>query len=143
MNFRYGIQCLRNIHLLPYMYFTGAKNTHVANAYRKKTFEEVWQKYGDELDMTCRNRFRSPLDVNQWLMKYWQIVSGEFYPQWYSFSRNYFINETKAIERELKKKHTKLLCANDYEGVTNFLQLKEEIIRIFQQAFPNKSAFEL
>lgn len=142
MNYRYGIQCLRNIHLLPYRYFTGVKNTHVANAYRKKTFEEVWQKCGDVLDKTCLHKFRSPIDVSQWLMKYWQIVSGEFYPQRYSFGKHYFINETKAIERKLIKKRTKLLCLNDYEGVTNYPQLKEEIKTMFQNIFPNKSSFE-
>ena len=143
MNYRYGIQCLRNIHLLPYKYFTGVKNTHVANSFRKKTFEEVWQKYDDVLDKTCHHRFRSPLDVNQWLMKYWQIVSGEFYPQRYSFGKHFFVTQTKEIERELNRKRTKLLCVNDYEGATNFPQLKEEMIRIFQHIFPVKSTFEL
>ena len=143
MNYRYGIQCLRNIHLLPYRYFTGVKNTHVANAYRKKTFEEVWLKYGDVLDKTCRHRFRSPLDVNQWLMKYWQIVSGQFFPQRYSFGKLYSANQTKEIEWELDRKRTKLLCINDNEGVSNFEQIKEETIRIFERLFPEKSSFEL
>lgn len=142
MNYRYGIQCLRNLHLQPYKYFTGVKNTHVANAYRKKTFEVVWQKYGDVLDKTCRHRFRSPLNVNQWLMKYWQIVSGEFYPQRYSFGKHYFINETKAIECELTSRRRGLLSVNDYEGVTDFPRIKKEILRIFQRVFPEKSSFE-
>lgn len=143
MNYRYGIQCFRNIHLLPYKYFTGVKNTHVANSFRKSTFEEVWQKYGDILDKTCHHRFRSPLDVHQWLMKYWQIVSGSFYPQRYSFGKHYFVNEIKAIESELKKKRTKLICVNDYEDVMNFQQLKEHLNHIFKRMFPQKSSFEL
>lgn len=143
MNYRYGLQCLRNLHLLPYNYFTGVKNLHVANAYRKSTFIEVWQKYGDVLDKTCRHRFRSPLDVNQWLMKYWQIVSGEFYPQWYGIGKYFSVNQIKEINRELKSRHTKLLCLNDNEGIPDYLHIKEELVNIFQQVFPEKSSFEL
>ena len=143
MNYRYGIQSLRNLHLLPYHYFTGIKNTHVANAYLKRTFKTVWDKYGNVLDNTCKHRFRSPSDVNQWLMKYWQIVSGEFYPQDYSFGKYYNIDEIKAIEREFSKRQTKLLCLNDTETVTKFERTKAELIRLFQIKLPKKSSFEL
>ena len=76
-------------------------------------------------------------------MKYWQIVSGEFYPQRYSFGKLYFINDIKTIERELIKKRTSLLCLSDHESISDFQQLKEEITGVFQHIFPNKSTFEL
>ena len=143
LNYRYGIHCLRSLVFLPFKEFTGAKNCHVANAYLKSTFETVWNKYGDELDKTCHNRFRSISDVNQWLFKYWQIVSGSFYPQWINYGTTYCINETKRLRADLTTHRKKLICLQDAEGMSDISRLKGEIINIFQQKFPEKSSFEL
>ena len=143
MNYRYGIQCIRSLFFLPFVEFTGAKNMHVANAYLKDTFVEVWDKCGDELDKTCQHKFRSVLDIDQWLFKYWQIVSGKFYPQWYNYGKAYGIQDTKRLERDLRQKKTKLICLQDCEGWDDISQLKIEVIQIFEREFPVKSTFEL
>lgn len=143
MNYRYGFHSLRSLFFLPFKEFTGAKNCHVANAFLKSTFETVWNKYGKELEVTCRNRFRSNSDVNQWLFKYWQIVSGSFYPQWINYGITYGINETSRLQADLTSRRKKLICLQDAEGMSDISQLKEEVISIFQQRFPEKSSFEL
>ena len=143
MNYRYGVHCLRSLFFWPFKEFTGAKNCHVANAFLKSTFETVWGKYGKELDATCRNRFRSNSDVNQWLFKYWQIVSGSFYPQWINYGITYGINETGRLRADLTKHRRKMICIQDAEGISDISRLKEEVIMILQQAFPEKSSFEL
>lgn len=143
LNYRYGARCLICLFFLHWHEFTGVKNTHVANSYLKSTFVEVWEKYGKELDKTSRNRFSTPMDVNQWLMKYWQIVGGTFFPQRHSFGREYHVVSTKQIERAIKKKTYKLLCVNDSRGLKDISQVKKEITEIFQREFPDKSSFEL
>lgn len=143
LNYRYGIHCLRSLLFLPFAEFTGAKNCHVANAFLKSIFETVWDKYWEELDKTCHNRFRSNSDVNQWLFKYWQIVSGSFYPQWINYGITYGINETSRIQADLTTRRKKLICLQDVEGISDIRRLKEEVISIFQQRFPEKSSFEL
>ena len=143
LNYRYGIHCLRSLFFLPFTEFTGAKNCHVANAYLKSTFETVWNKYGEELDKTCHNRFRSISDVNQWLFKYWQIVSGSFYPQWIDYGTTYGINNTKRLQADFANHRRKLVCLQDTEGISDISRLKEEVINCFQQKFPQKSSFEL
>jgi hypothetical protein len=143
MNYRYGIHCLRNLFFLPFVEFTGAKNTHVANAYLKKTYNEVWEKYGDMLDKTCQHKFRCVLDLDQWLFKYWQIVSGNFYPQWLNYAKAYGIQDTNRLERDIKRKKTKLICLQDCEGWSDISELKKEVIQLFDSEFPVKSSFEL
>ena len=143
MNYRYGFHVLRNLLFMHYEYFTGSKVLHVANSFKKSTFEEVWQKYGDVLDKTCQHRFRSPLDVNQWLMKYWQVVKGDFYPQSLKIGKHYFIDNIVQLKRELNNKHTKLVCFSEHEGMSDITLLKQEVIRLFQEAYPEKSSFEL
>ena len=143
LNFRYGIHGLRSLLFFPFTEFTGAKNCHVANAFLKSTFETVWEKYEEELDKTCRSRFRSVSDVNQWLFKYWQIVSGSFFPQWINYGITYGINETRRLQADLTTRRKKLICLQDVEGMSDITRLKEEVINIFHQHFPDKSSFEL
>lgn len=143
VNYRYGIHCLRSLVFLPFPEFTGAKNCHVANAYLKSTFETVWNKYGEELEKTSSHRFRSISDVNQWLFKYWQIVSGSFYPQWIHYGATYGINDTARLQSDLAKHRYKLICLQDADGTRDICRLREDVINIFQQRFPEKSSFEL
>lgn len=143
LNYRYGIHSLRSLFFLPFTEFTGVKNCHVANAFLKSSFEIVWNKYGEELDKTCLNRFRSISDVNQWLFKYWQIVSGSFYPQWINYGITYGINHTSRLQEDLATHRRKLLCLQDDEGLSDISGLKEEVLTIFQQRFPEMSSFEL
>ena len=143
MNYRYGIHSLRSLLFLPFVEFTGAKNTHVANAYLKSTFNEVWEKYNDVLDRTCQHKFRSVLDVNQWIIKYWQIVSGHFYPQWLSYGKAYGIQNTNRLEKDLQYKRTKLICIQDCEGWNDISKLKDTVNQLFHKAFPDKSSFEI
>lgn len=142
INYRYGWKCLWDLYFLPFGDFTGAYNAHVANAYKKEIFFEVWEKYGNELHNTCLHRFRSKLDVNQWVFKFWQIVSGKFYPQWIFFGKYFLIDDVEGIQKILKQKRTKLICINDNESIRNIQELKERIIGIFQKVFPEKSSYE-
>lgn len=142
MNYRYGIRCLQNLFFLPYGDFTGVFNAHVANAYNKMTFTEVWAKYGNKLHQTCQHRFRTQMDVSQWVFKYWQLVSGSFYPQWINYSKFIEIYNTEEIRKVLKQKKTKQICLNDCESINDIKLLKDKIIGIFQEVFPEKSSYE-
>ena len=142
MNYRYGLHCLRSLFFLPFVEFTGCINTHVANAYLKDTFIEVWDKYGDILDKTCQHKFRSVLDISQWIFKYWQIVSGNFYPQWINYSKALGLQDTKKLKSILRQKNKKLICLQDPEGWSDIDRLKNNVIQLFQSEFPGKSSFE-
>lgn len=143
MNYRYGIRCLQNLVFTPFIEFTGAKNTHVANAYSKTTFYEVWDKFESILDQTCQHKFRSVLDVNQWLFKYWQIVSGNFVPQWINFGKATNIGDLRTIKKAFVGHKYKLLCLQDCDWMSNIEPLKAEVHQLLESVFPQKSSFEL
>ena len=143
LNYRYGIHALRSLFFLPFVEFTGAKNSHLANSYLKNTFEQIWEKYGDELDKTCKHRFRCSQDLLQWVFKYWQLVSGQFFPQWINFGKTYGIQDLKRVEKDVSLKRYKVVCLQDCENVKDISDLKESVIRVFQKEFPGKSSFEL
>ena len=146
LNFRYGIHGLRSLFFMPFIEFTGAKNSHVANAFLKSTFCEVWDKCKEELDKSCHQKYRSIFDFNQWLFKYWQIVKGTFYPQWINYGAAYSIDNTNRLEDDLIRHRHKLICLQDCEGIgdANKLQkIQDDTLGTFQKVFPEKSSFEL
>ena len=117
---------------------------HLQQSYLKSTFEHVWSAEYKILDSVCRNRFRSPRDVSQGVMKYWQIMSGNVSPSnvrhrgHYSSLNGEDLDNVSQIIREQKKQ---LLCLNDAE-VEDFQYTKDLIHDAFMHILPFKSEFE-
>ena len=92
---------------------------------------------------TCGHRFRSITDVNQWLLNYWQIVSGNFYPQDRRFGRYYTIDRTKEYGRVLMNQSVKTVCLNDKDfGISEYEKLRPHVLDVFRRVFPERSSFE-
>lgn len=143
---RYGINVLRNVYLLPCPRFPGFLQQHLPASYLKSTFEEVWQHEPELLDATCRNKFRSVSDVNQWVFKEWQLAKNEFYPRALSIGASiplYADTYCKAAEY-IEKQSGKMLCINDAEMTEDEFELRKAAIRnAFEDILPEKSAYEL
>ena len=140
-NARYGLQGLKNFLFIPYKDFTGMRESHLPYTLRKSTFEAVWQKCGKELEETSLRKFRSIMDVNVWLIKYWQVVSGEFFPQNRHFGRLFSANETDRIRRVLQHRSFKTICINDQEW-KDITAIKESLLLVFENVFPDRCSFE-
>ena len=140
-----GKRLLMTLMMLPYPGFTGFINTHLPNAYLKSTFEEVWEKEPQILETTCYNRFRSPLDVNQHLMKYWQIAQGKFCPYNEEKTGHYYQigRDDTRIWNDIKGQKYKMVCLNDADSSVDFEKEKEFIKRTFDLILPEKSEFEI
>ncbi|WP_029201176.1 Stealth CR1 domain-containing protein [Oribacterium sp. NK2B42] len=143
----YGTNLFRTICLLPWPYFTGFLSMHQCNPFLKSTFEEVWDKEFAILDYTCRHRFRARRDVNQWLMRYWQIVSGKFEPI-KPYGKVCSINDTDngKLKLLLSDKSVKTVVINDNVTVNNedtIREIKEGISEILEELYPQKSSFEI
>ena len=140
-NYRYGLWGLRNLFFIPYKDFTGMKETHLPYSLQKSTYEIVWDKCGIDLEETSLRKFRSVLNANIWLLEYWQVVSGAFFPQNRRFGRLFSVNETDKIQRCLQHRSYKTICINDIEcmDITN---LKASLHTIFESVFPETCSFE-
>ncbi len=141
INLRYGAFVLvKTLMLLPFYCFTGFHETHTANAFLKSTFAEVWEKERELLETTSSHRFRDISDVNQWVMKYWQIASGKFYPISPKISKMHKPGTPlEVLLRDIKAHKYKLICHNDYA----FGDKAQEIQQAYSEVFPEKSAFEV
>lgn len=143
-NFLYGKQNLKNLLLLPWHDFCGFYEMHITSSFLKSTYNEVWEKEKEILETTSKHKFRRPNeDVNQWLMRDWQLASNNFAPRNANFGRNFNIfKETAKAIKALEGGKYKVICINDSDKIDNFENLKEKIINIMQQKLPEKCSFE-
>lgn len=135
---------LYNLYLLPWGSYTGFRNYHSCVAFRKSTFEEVWFENELLLEQTCSHKFRSREDVNQYLMRYWRLCKGEFVPH-KPFSAYLTIGKqsSEQVDRLLRNKKYRVVCINDDPMGFDFETEKRELIRVFEDVYPEKSSFEL
>lgn len=141
----YGKLLPLNFLFLPWERFPGLLEKHLPSSFLKSTFEEVWSKKYDLLDQTCGHKFRDfKLDVNQWIMKEWQIASGNFEPRSINSGKLLAVhnmNDAKRAASFICKKKEKMTCINDHiEG--NYRKEAKIIAEAFEKILPEKSSFE-
>ena len=144
INPRYGKYMLRTLFLLPWKEFAGFYELHTPYSYLKETLREVWEKEEKYLEEVCEHKFRDDKDVNQWLMRYWQLANGNFVPRSPDFGKMYIINDdTTLILKDIEMNKHKTICINDSSKISNFEKTKSEVLRAFEKKFPQKSNYEL
>ncbi len=152
-NPKYGMNNWRSVCLMPWKVFSGFYGYHHPQPLLKQTYEETWKKEPEIMEKTSASKIRSSQDVNQYLFRYWQFVSGNFTPgsyrEHYKESR-YVEVRTKEdaimVAKEIRSKKFHLYCPND--ALTNvsdkeFEEAKQIINNAFRDTLPNKSKFEL
>lgn len=125
-------------------YFTGFRNLHAPAAYRKSTFEAVWNAEPELLRRTTGHRFRSADDVNQWVCLWWQIASGQFAP--FNTDNVVASADESTIGELCRIIHTQshdMLCINDPEKSVDFEALSARLRGAFVEILPEKSEFEI
>ena len=146
VNFKYPIKnILKNIIKLEnFNVFPGFTNHHMASAYLKSTFEEVWKKDSELLDFASSNKFRTPYDVSQSIFRYRQLATGKFHPVT-KVSRGKFIglsDDNSVLVRELLTPRYNMICINDSPSIVDFENAKREIVAAYEKKLPQKSCFE-
>ena len=135
---------VKNFLYLPQQSIPGFSTRHTANPYLKSILNEVWEKETSVLLETCKNRFRSQSDVNQYLFYFWHLCTNTFHPKLKKDSKYYGINtlKSKDIKKSLYNRKTKIICIND-DSSENLIELYNQIYNLFQEKFPEKSSFEI
>ncbi len=145
LNFRlYGSYALRTLLFMQFKTIIGIFEPHIPQAYRRKTFEKIWELEKEELHGTCQRKFRTKLDVSEWLARSWQLVSGEFEPRRRDFGKLISASDTEGVRKIIRDPKVKMICINDDESVTpeRFEDIKNRINRELKRLFPERSRFE-
>ena len=61
-------------------HFPGFDCPHLPQPYLKSTFAAAWEKARVRLNYASKQKFRTWSDHTEWLMRYWQLASGQFVP---------------------------------------------------------------
>lgn len=124
-------------------YFTGFKNLHAPAAYLKSAFREVWDAEPAKLDATCRDRFRTSDNVNQWVVLWWQIASGQFSPRVIDNLVNSVTESSiECLSAAIREQQHEYICLNDPDGEIDFGSLSLRLRQSFEQILPEKCSFE-
>ncbi len=128
--------------------FFGIEFSHLPQPFLKSMFDEVWSENYDVLDEVCKNKFRSIDDVNQYVVKYYQLLKGKFEP--YNWKRkgiafqldDIYDNNIEEACKCIASDDYNLVCLNDSK-IKNFDKTKGIINNIFEKKFSEKSKFEI
>lgn len=131
---------------MPYRRFAGFYVPHLPNAYLKETFEQLWEREEDVLYRTSLQKFREARGVNQSLVRYWQLVNGNFIPRSTGAGRCFSLtNYNDHAAEAIRGKKYQLICINDndLEPIIDFEREKELLKSAFAINLPDRSSFEL
>ncbi len=135
---------IRTTLLLPWPWFPGFYYQHVATSFLKSNFIEVWEKEYDVLDETCSHRFRKNTDVNQWVVKFWQMAKGEVAVRRDDFAYCYHVKEGnfERLCKDIPSGKRKMLCINDTSKTIDFDTKVKRVKEAFNKLLPETSTFE-
>ena len=139
--YKYGKHMIKNIFLLPWKNILGYYDDHIPVSYKKSLFEEVYELERDLFEKNYSYKFRSVKGISHWLIRYWQLTKGEFYPRSINTGNSYSMTDYKEIIQDIRNSTHKMICLNDSE-VNDFEYVRDVMLKEFNQKYPNKSEFE-
>ncbi|MBQ2596981.1 MAG: hypothetical protein II581_03650, partial [Oscillospiraceae bacterium] len=111
-NLKYGKDIIRNIALLPFIYFSDFRDLHLATSHLKRNFKKVWDAEPTYIFNATKSKYRSTTDVSHWLIKQWYICSGEFSPRSTKWGRRFELGSDHDIESYILGHKGKIVCTD-------------------------------
>lgn len=146
-NIRYFPLVCLNILFIPWDRFVGLYESHLPTSMLKSTYKEVWDKEYKLLDATCTRKFRDfKVDVNQWIMKDWQLANGTFFPRSIRAGKRLAIKsveDAKQYAGIIETMQTPMVCINDHISNETYWEAAEVIRAAFDKNYGVKSSFEI
>ncbi len=142
-NLKYRSGLIRTFLCSQWNGFPGFLNPHLSQAHLKSTFDVVWEKEFFELDRTCFNKFRQYNDVNHWVMRYWNLCSGNFEPRNSKFGKYFNIPDKELAALDyIENQKGKVICINDTITEFDFQKSVDRFKLAFENILFKKSKFE-
>lgn len=128
-------------------HFFGLHYSHLASNILKSTVEKIWEENKEILEATSSHKFRNADDVNQFIFKNEQYVTGKFHPYNMSrFGKAIQLDDTVegAVEdvcRTITDSSYKMLCINDC-NIQDFDNTRTRINSALEKILPSPSVWE-
>lgn len=124
---------------------------HFPQPLLKKSIQDVYHDFPNEVQETMKRKFRSPIDFNQWAYRFMGISRGDIYHGNNSVKNLFILFQSAAdLSQKLKtlnREHIAMLCLGEH-GDNVFPEADYPLVRtllsdFFEAIFPQKSSFEL
>lgn len=143
-SFKNGKYLYKNLTLSAYGFNTGMRCHHLPTSFLKSTYEDVWKKEKEKLEIVCGNRFREKTDMSQWIFQFWQLASDNYEVRNIKVGKYFDLdkNFNEAVQ-EIKSPNHELICLNDTSGSELYEEKKKMLKEVFELRYPEKSKFEI
>lgn len=144
-NMCYGRRIVKNFSSRKERFFEGFYNRHLPQPFLKSTFNELWSLEENLLIKASSEKFRAPLCLTQYLIRYWQLASGLFNPRNPKERGVYFNLSSENINDVIKtlSDGTPQTCFNDTENLIDFDGVTIVLRAAFDKKLSLKSSFEI
>lgn len=124
-------------------HFPGFDCPHLPQPYLKSTFAAAWGKAFTRLHYASKQKFRTWSDHTEWLMRYWQLASGQFVPYVRRGGRAIALGRPQADIRDtVLSTQNRVICLNEGAQAVDFISRRDYLKRLFERVLPQRSAFE-
>ena len=132
-----------------YKKFLWLDHWHHPQPFLKRTLAEVYNEFTSEITESSKNRFRSNADLNQYIYRYWQFATNNFYAYKHNDALIANLGSEKILDMLINKieskKRINFVCFNDDVNLSDsqYEQVKEKLVDYLESKFPNKASFEI
>jgi len=131
-----------------YKKFLWLEHWHHPIPYLRTTLVDVHKEFHKEMMECSSNKFRKNNDLTQYLYRYWQLASGNFYPYKHNDGKYCKIENREDIDKCLENiEEYAFFCPNDSvlddvsEEENQYIERR--LIDKLEELFPNKALFEI
>ncbi len=121
--------------------FPGFKESHLAYAFLKSSFEEVWKMYAMPLYISSMHKFRSISDLTNSVVRDYQLVKGKFVP-FYPKGRYFRDTASADLADLILDPNTSMICINESAKEEGYPEQMRIIKSCLEQKLPIPSSFE-
>lgn len=142
----YGVRnILKTLDLAVWGVIPSLSDTHMPQPYLKSSYEKMWEQEGDILRLSCTGRTRNNRSVNDWLMRYEQLLSGNFSPVNVGDTKLDTLGDERidAIADYIRAERYSMYCLNDSTSINDFESVRDRLKAALEATLPQKCSYEL
>lgn len=141
-NFKNGLWNLMSLLLFPFPRYSRFFDPHIPLSFRKSVIEDFLTDHPFIKEM-FNNKTRENTDFSIWLVRYYELLKGNFYPRSIKFGKRYALDNIENVVRDIKKHDHKVICINDADVSNDKFRILTKKLRLtFQRELSVKSTFE-
>lgn len=141
-NYNNGLWNLISLFLLPLPRYSRFYDPHIPLSFRLSTINSFMAQH-PYIEKMFSNKTRENSDFSIWLIRYSELLKGNFSPRSIKFGKRYSLENVNDAIKDIQLHKHKLICINDADVSDNqFRHLVKQLNLTFQKELCKKCSFE-